>query len=58
MSQSQSDTLQHNNGKSQLSAPNPEVVVRAARRRFTAEYKQRFLQEADACTRVYLASVG
>jgi transposase len=26
------------------------VVVKAQRRRFTAEYKHRFLQEADACT--------
>lgn len=50
MSQNQSDTLQHNNGKSQRSVPNPEVVARAARRRFTAEYKQRILQEVDACT--------
>src|SRR5882724_9380841 len=28
-------------------APNPEVVVRAKRRRFTAEYKHRILLEAD-----------
>ena len=31
--------------------PNPEVVPKAERRRFSAEYKQRILQEADACTR-------
>ena len=30
--------------------PDPEVVVKAQRRRFTAEYKRRILQEADACT--------
>jgi len=29
--------------------PDPEVAERAARRRFTAEYKRRVLQEADAC---------
>ena len=29
--------------------PDPEVVVKAQRRRFTAAYKQRILQEADAC---------
>ena len=29
----------------------PEVVVKAQRRQFTAAYKQRILQEADACTR-------
>ena len=33
-----------------LTQPDPEVVVKAQRRRFTAEYKQRILQEADACT--------
>jgi transposase-like protein len=31
--------------------PDPEVVVKAQRRHFTAEYKRRVLQEADACTR-------
>lgn len=33
-----------------LNVPDPEVVVKAQRRRFTAEYKRRILQEADACT--------
>ena len=28
-----------------------EVVAQARRRRFTAEYKRRVLQEADACTK-------
>ena len=28
-----------------------EVLAKAARRRFTAEYKRRILQEADRCTR-------
>jgi transposase len=31
--------------------PDPELVERARRRRFTAEYKLRILQRADACTR-------
>lgn len=39
-----------NTGHVGLNVPDPEVVVRAQRRRFTAEYKQRILQEADACT--------
>ena len=39
-----------NTGPASLVVPNPEVVVKAHRRRFTAEYKQRLLQEADACT--------
>jgi transposase len=30
-------------------APDPEVAERAARRRFTAEYKLQVLREADAC---------
>ena len=33
-----------------LTLPDPEVVVKAQRRRFTAEYQRRILQEADACT--------
>ena len=31
--------------------PNPELVERARRRRFTAEYKLRILQQADACSK-------
>lgn len=31
-----------------LPRPNPEVIIDAKRRRFTAEYKQRILAEADA----------
>ncbi len=31
-------------------APDPEVPAKAARRRFTAEYKLRILKLADACT--------
>ncbi len=31
--------------------PEPELVEGPRRRRFTAEYKLRILQEADACTR-------
>ncbi len=30
--------------------PDPELVERPARRRFTAEYKLRIIQQADACT--------
>jgi transposase len=32
-------------------APDPELVERARRRRFTAEYKLRILREADGCKR-------
>ena len=31
--------------------PDPELVERARRRRFTAEYKLRILQQADACSK-------
>jgi len=30
--------------------PDPEVVPKAERRKFSAEYKRRVLEEADACT--------
>ena len=36
--------------KSTTSVPDPEVAVRAEHRHFTAEYKQRILQEVDACS--------
>jgi transposase-like protein len=36
--------------QARLNIPNPEVVVKAERRHFTAEYKQRILEEADACS--------
>jgi transposase-like protein len=32
------------------SIPNPEVVPKARRRKFSAEYKRRILEEADNCT--------
>ena len=38
------------NGQGVLTMPDPEVVVKAQRRRFTAEYKHRVLHEADTCT--------
>jgi transposase len=48
MSHTQIDKHQ-GNGQTVRNLPDPEVVVKAQRRRFTAEYKQRILQEADAC---------
>ena len=35
---------------SRVAAPDPEVVARPKRRRFTAEYRLRIVEEADACT--------
>jgi transposase len=34
----------------QLTPPDPQVIPKAERRRFSAAYKQRILAEADACT--------
>jgi transposase len=49
MSHSQVD-ISRGDGQVGLIAPDPEVVVKAQRRQFSAEYKRRLLQEADACT--------
>jgi transposase len=39
---------QSSNGKTHL--PDPEVVEKPVRRRFTADYKLKIVQEADRCT--------
>jgi transposase-like protein len=38
------------NGQGAMAPPDPEVPPRAKRRQFSPEYKQRILEEADACT--------
>ena len=38
------------NGRTSTHMPDPEVVPRAARRRFSAAYKRRIVAEADGCT--------
>ncbi len=38
-------------GNKEFSSSEVEVVAKATRRRFTAEYKLRILREADACSR-------
>jgi len=48
MSHIQSEISQ-SNGKAPVSTSSPEVGVKAERRRFTAEYKLRVLEEADTC---------
>ena len=50
MSHTQSDTI-NSNGKTSATVPDPEVVAKAERRHFTAGYKRRILQEAEACTK-------
>lgn len=50
MTANQAIPVQSNNGVArQLPSPDPEVVERAHRRQFTASYKLRILEEADAC---------
>jgi transposase-like protein len=39
-----------NNNPNQNNIPDPEVSTKATRRRFTAQYKLRILQDADNCT--------
>ena len=47
--QSQSEVLTPAGGPEPASRISSEVLEKSARRRFTAEYKQRILTEADAC---------
>ena len=49
MSHTQGETRTER-GPATLTEPDPEVVVKAQRRQFSAEYKRRILQEADTCT--------
>ncbi len=44
-------TQPNRNGTSTTKVPETEVVARPRRRRFTAAYKLRILEEADRCTR-------
>ena len=43
------DGVTNGNDRQASAVPDPEVAVRAKRRRFNAAYKLRILQEADAC---------
>jgi transposase len=48
MSQDQR-SVTHPDGAQPVTQPDPEVAPRAKRRRYTATYKLRILQEADGC---------
>lgn len=48
---SMKDTRGKNGSAPSVEAPDPELMERAQRRRFKAEYKLRVLREADACTK-------
>ena len=43
-------STQHDVAIVRSAVPEVEVVAKASRRRFTAEYKRQILREADACT--------
>jgi transposase-like protein len=45
-----SSTSSKSNGHWPTSIPDPEVEPRATRRRFSAAYKRRIVEEADKCT--------
>ena len=46
-----SDNAPSTGARSPSRPPDPEVVAKPRRRRFTAEYRLRILKEADRCTR-------
>jgi transposase len=47
---SHSEPTQTNEDERDVQVPEPEVLPRARRRRFSAEYKLRILEEVDGCT--------
>ena len=47
---SHSEPAQTNEDERDVQVPEPEVLPRAKRRRFSAEYKLRILEEVDGCT--------
>jgi len=49
--ESERSELDRGGGGSPGAAPDPEVAPRAKRRRFTATYKLRILEQADSCTK-------
>ena len=47
---SHSEPTQTNEDEPEVQVPEPEVLPRAKRRRFSAEYKLRILEEVDGCS--------
>jgi transposase len=47
----------HNNGSQASGVPNAEVVEKAQRRIYTAEYKLRILQETDTCSEGQIGAI-
>jgi transposase-like protein len=50
MSQHQPSANPNRNGQLEAEVPDPEVIPRAKRRQFSAEYKLHILTEADQCS--------
>jgi transposase len=46
-----------NNGSKASNVPNPEVLEKAQRRIYTAEYKLRILQETDTCSEGQIGAI-
>jgi transposase len=46
-----------NNGSKPSEVPNPEVLEKAQRRIYTAEYKLRILQETDTCSEGQIGAI-
>ena len=47
---SHSEPVQTNEDEREVQVPGPEVLPRAKRRQYSAEYKLRILEEVDGCT--------
>jgi len=52
-----SPTSSTHNGSAMSGRPNPEVVEKAQRRIYTAEYKLRILQETDTCSEGQIGAI-
>jgi transposase len=52
-----SSSSSNNNGSQASSVPSPEVLEKAQRRIYTAEYKLRILQETDTCNEGQIGAI-
>lgn len=52
-----SSSSSNNNGSQASSVPNPEVLEKAQRRIYSAQYKLRILQETDSCSEGQIGAI-
>ena len=52
-----SSSSSNNNGSQAAGVPNPEVLEKAQRRIYSAEYKLRVLQETDTCSEGQIGAI-